>query len=359
MRLPVFKLLHGMGLIQLHRFVHRNSLVILMLHGVMDDDAPSHWVPLRPQLSRRSLNLTLKVLSDYYHFISLADAADMLAGRIPFKPNSLVWTFDDGYRNQLKYALPALRNFNAPLTIFLTTGHIEHRKPFWFDRLDYALQHTRLAGREFKVGNEIIRFTSNDRADVRASFKQLRNAAKRADRPDCLMTQEMESLAERLETESGHRLADIFEHDDWSCLLDWSEIRAAGAQSLVTFGSHTVDHTRLGLATEGEISDQARYSKDAIEGHTGKECRFFCFPSGSFSARSMAILQECGYAAAVTTTEGFNTPKDNPMALRRISLPASDRRCDILRQTLLLAHPLKSFGLGRSNSRVDECILGD
>jgi hypothetical protein len=57
--------------------------------------------------------------------------------------------------------------------------------------------------------------------------------------------------------------------------------------------------------------------------------------------------------------EGFNTPGDNPMALRRISLPASERRCDILRQTLLLTHPLKSFGLGRSNSRADECILGD
>ena len=359
MRSLVFGFLHQVGLIELYRFIHRNSIAILMLHGVMDEEASSAWVPLRPQLSRKRLKAALEILSQYYNFISLDAAVDMLAGRVPLKPYSLVLTFDDGYRNQLKHALPILQDFNAPATIFLATGHIEHRKPFWFDRLDYALQHARLAGRQFNIGNEIIQFPSDSREDVRVSFKQLRDAAKRADRPDTMMTQEMEMLAERLENESGHRLADIFEHDDWSALLDWKEIREAGARSLVTFGSHTVDHTRLGLASEREIRHQAKRSKETIERHTGNQCRFFCFPSGSFSARSLNVLQESGYAAAVTTLEGLNTRKDNPLALRRISLPASDRRSDILWQSLQLSQLKKTLGLRPPNRRITECILGD
>lgn len=359
MRLLVFDLLHQVGLIKLYRFIHRNSVAILMLHGVMDEGVPSTWAPLRPQLSRKRLKATLEILSQYYNFIRLEDAVDMLAGRAPMKPCGLVLTFDDGYRNQLKHALPILQDFNAPATIFLATGHIDQRKPFWFDRLDYALQHARLAGRQFNIGNEIIQFPSDSRADVRVSFKQLRDAAKRVERPDTMMAQEMEMLAERLENESGQRLADIFEQDDWSALLDWKEIREAGAQSLVTFGSHTLDHTRLGLATDEETRYQAKKSKETIEKHTGTECRFFCFPSGSFSANSLNVLKESGYAAAVTTLEGLNTRKDNPLALRRISLPASDRRSDILWQTLQLSQLRKARGLRPPNRRITECILGD
>lgn len=359
MRSLVFDLLHQVGLIKLYRFIHRNSVAILMLHGVMDEEASSAWVPLRPQLSRKRLRATLEILSQYYNFIRLQDAVDMLSGRVPMKPYSLVLTFDDGYRNQLKHALPILQDFNAPAAIFLTTGHIDQRKPFWFDRLDYALQHARLAGREFKIGNESIRFPSDSREDVRAAFKQLRDAAKRVDRPDTMMAQEMDMLAERLENESGRRLADIFEHDDWSAILDWKEIRAAGAQSLVTFGSHTVDHTRLGLATEEEIRHQAKKSKKTIEKHTGKECRFFCYPSGSFSSRSLNVLQETGYAAAVTTLEGLNTRKDTPLALRRISWPAAGRRSDILWQTLQLSQLKKTLGLRLPDRRITKCILGD
>lgn len=359
MRSLIFTFLNLAGLIKLFRFIHRNAVTILMLHGVMDEEIPSTWVPLRPQVSRKQLHSTLKILSNYYSFIGLEDAVDMLTGSAPLKPKSLVLTFDDGYRNQLKHALPILQAFKAPATIFLATGHIEHRRPFWFDRLDYALQHAHLAGREFKVGTEIIRFSTDRREDLRTSFKQMRDAAKRVDRPDTLMAQEMERLAEQLENESGHRLSDIFEHDDWSATMRWDEIRNANAQSLVTFGSHTVDHTRLGLSTEKEIRCQVLHSKETIEKQTSTECRFFCFPSGSFSARSMRVLQECGYRAAVTTLEGLNTRSDDPLALRRINFPASGRTSDIMWQTLQLSQLKTTLGLRPPKQRITECILGD
>ena len=318
------------------------------------------WVPLRPQISRKRLRSMLEILTNYYNFISLEDAVDMINGRAPLKDNSLVLTFDDGYRNQLKHTLPILREFNAPATIFLATGHIGERIPFWFDRLDYALQHARLAGREFKVGNDIVKFPTNSRDDLRASFKQLRDAAKRAKRPDSVMVKEMETLAEQLENESGYRLADIIDEDDWSALLTWPEIAEAAAQEGVTFGSHTVDHVRLGLANEFEIRHQLTHSKESIERHTGKECRFFCFPSGSFSSLSVGLVKECGYKASVTTQEGLNRRYQNPLALYRVSPPASDSRADLLWQTFQLSS-LKATLVesGRTPAPVSECLTGD
>ena len=127
---------------------------------------------------------------------------------------------------------------------------------------------------------------------------------------------------------------------------------------LVTFGSHTVDHIRLGLSSDDEVRRQIQPSKSAIQGHTGKECSYFCFPSGSFSLRSLAILQEVGYSAAVTTLEGLNPAGSNMLALRRVSPPMSDRRSEILWHLTQLSKVKQAFRF-QSGHEAAECLSGD
>ena len=93
--------LHGTGLLRLLVASQRSKVTILMLHGVTDPAAPAAWKPLRPQLTKEQLTQTMTVLAKYYQFISLQDATEMLAGTRPLSPNSLVLTFDDGYRLSL------------------------------------------------------------------------------------------------------------------------------------------------------------------------------------------------------------------------------------------------------------------
>src|SRR5262245_47950086 len=116
-------LLRWSGFMWLWRFLHRYEVGILTMHGVMDTGEHTAWVPLRPQLSRWRLEECVRGLSNYYHFISLEDAVSMLTGRKPVRPYSLVLTFDDGYRNNIKHALPILRRYGVPATFFVATGH--------------------------------------------------------------------------------------------------------------------------------------------------------------------------------------------------------------------------------------------
>jgi peptidoglycan/xylan/chitin deacetylase (PgdA/CDA1 family) len=329
----VFQILQTAGVIHLIRRANRNTVAILMLHGVMDEGIPHSWVPLRPQISRTQLRRGLKILSRYYRFIGLEQAIEMLSGRAQVEPHCMVITFDDGYRNCLNHALPILREFGAPVTVFLANGNIDRRDPFWFDRLDYAIQHVDLKGRSFYVGNEKVCFASADREDLRAGFKKLRDSAKLSVRDDVQMIAEMSLLADALEKESGCNLGHIFENDDWSGLLSWPEIAEAAKLSDVTFGSHTVDHTRLGCVEMWEACRQLSQSKESIERHTGKVCSFFCFPNGSFSRQSMEWVRQCGYRSAVTTQEGLNRIHQNPFALFRLSLPWGGSQADLLWET--------------------------
>jgi peptidoglycan/xylan/chitin deacetylase (PgdA/CDA1 family) len=312
------RLLNRSGGLRLWRWLHRHRIVILTAHGVMDAQDGPPWVPLRPQLSRRRLDDCLRILSRHYRFVSLEEAVAMLAGRAPVRPYCLVLTFDDGYRNHLSHALPILRRHGVPATFFLATGHIDHRRPFWFDRLDYALQHLPAGAHELPVGPRTIGIDASDRAALRASYKRLRDEAKALPRHDTAMLREMETLAEVLEARSGRRLADLFETEDWTAIATWDEIRAAGDD--VSFGSHTVDHVRLSFVDAETMEDQLRRSKQTIEAETGRPCRYFCYPNGSFDGRAAETTRACGYDAAVTTEEGTNRPGSDLMTLRRVDL---------------------------------------
>jgi peptidoglycan/xylan/chitin deacetylase (PgdA/CDA1 family) len=325
----ILRLLRWFGILPLWRIVHRCDIIILMIHGVMDEGTKTEWVPLRHRLSRKQLGMALEVLSRFYHFIPLEDAVAMLNGQKPILPHSLVFTFDDGYRNVVKYALPLLHQYKVTPTIFLAAGHCENRQPFWFDRLDYALQHVGVNGREFTIGNEKIQIVSNNRTSLRNSYKRLRDTAKKVMRSDMEMIGEMDAIASKLESESGRRLVDIFERDDWSSVLSWDEIRRVAKEG-VSFGSHTVDHIRLGLVDEDVIRDQLSRSKEMIEMCTGMTVDHFCYPSGSFTRQAMRMARDVGYEAAVTTVEGLNRRGDDLMALRRINLPDTGNKAKLL-----------------------------
>lgn len=325
----IFFLLRWTGFVRLWRYYRRNDVGILMLHGIMDSERSDGWKPLRPQLSPERLDAFLRALSRNYSFVSLCDAVDMLTGRIPVRPNSLAITFDDGYRNNLTHALPVLRRYGVPATFFIATGNVERRKPYWFDRLDFALQNTPIEGRDVRIGQDTIRLVAGDRDSLRRSYKRLRDAAKSVFRRDTEMHREMEELAATMEKECGQSIANIFEENDWSALLSWEETRGAASEG-ITIGSHTVDHIRLGLIDDETAREQLILSKESIERNTGVPCRFLCYPSGSYKESTLEIARNCGYDAAVTTEEGMNRVGDDPMTLRRINVPAEGTVTELL-----------------------------
>ena len=313
-------LLQWTGIIRLCQFVQRNKIVIWTIHGVMDDQDNPSWVPLRPQLSRKKLDEYLRVLSKRYHFISLSEAVEMLQGRKPMQPYSMVFTFDDGYRNNLTHAMPILRRYNAPVTFFISTGYAGNPRPFWWDRLDYAVQHAQVNGREAKVGALTVRLDSSSREALRESFKRLRRDAKKQQMSDISFRRDMDQLGHQLEVESGRVLSDLQNEDDWSAVMTWDEIERNG-NSDITFGSQTVDHIRLDLVEESVVRDQLMRSKRDIELHTGRPCQAICYPNGNLSGAIAGLAKACNYKCGLTCIPGRNGVGDDVMTLRRIDMP--------------------------------------
>jgi len=56
----------------------------------------------------------------------------------PIPENVFVVTFDDGYENNLLYALPVLEELNVPATFFIATAYLDSDQPYPFDNWDVA-----------------------------------------------------------------------------------------------------------------------------------------------------------------------------------------------------------------------------
>ncbi|MBN1972652.1 MAG: polysaccharide deacetylase family protein [Sedimentisphaerales bacterium] len=321
-------LIRKLGFIRLIQFINRNKIVILLMHGVMDDKDDVLWTPLRPRLSRDGLEEYVQTLSKYYNFISLPDAVEMLAGRKPVKPYSMVFTFDDGYRNNLTHALPVLRRYKAPATFFVSTGFLNNPRPFWWDRLDYAMQHGEINGREVKICSMTTRLDNSNRETLLESYHKV-NPEQMSD-PE--FVNEFEKIAAQLEQESGCSLSEIQNKDNWSAILTWDEI-VKNVNGDVTIGSHTVDHIRLRYVDKETAYEQLVNSKRDIEEHTKKPCLSLCYPYGSFNDEIIGLARKCGYVCGFTTKEGLNRPGDDLMRLRRIYLPVESKNENLLLYT--------------------------
>jgi len=309
-----------LGGFRLWRWLNRDSIAILALHGVIGEEVVGRWSPLRRPYSANKLERGLRALQRWYRFIPMRDAVEMIEGRRPVEAYSMVLTFDDGYLNQFRYALPVLRKLGIPASFYIATGLIDRREPYWFDRLDYVLQKANVSSKSVRVGDRSVTFDGGDRASVGRSFRRLREYAKNLPKDDDMLAI-LDTFAESLEAESGERLRDVFEGDDWSGLPHWDELRDVSRDPLVELGSHTASHARLAHVSAPKAREELAVSRQRLEQEIGRPCVEFCYPSGSYDAAVASLVREAGYRCAVTSDAGLNRPGADLFKLKRVHFP--------------------------------------
>jgi len=319
-KILIYRFIVYSGLLRLWIFKNRKAINILMLHGVMDRKFNDSWRPFWNRISPDFLEKQLGNLSRYYQFITLNEAVEMLSGRKPVRPNCMVITFDDGYKNNINFAMPILRKFNAPATIYLATEYVSKQKPFHIDRLDYALQTIDLKGRKFKIKDSFVEYNTSSRQALTRSYLNHRLAIQSASKNEQDYLERLDALAQELETESGDSIFGNFLQNDWVNILTWDDIRNYEYDD-VQFEGHTVHHYKLALLRPDQIREELSASMNEIKKQTGNECKHVCYPVGSFNQTTIDIAKKCGYLSAVTTEIGLNEVGCDLFRIRRMPFP--------------------------------------
>jgi peptidoglycan/xylan/chitin deacetylase (PgdA/CDA1 family) len=101
-------------------------LRIVFYHRVADEH-PNEWT-----ISTRAFARQIQWLRRRFDILSLADAQKRIAAGYNRFPTACI-TFDDGYADNMRYAVPLLLEHDIPFTYFVSSNHVLKRKPFPHD----------------------------------------------------------------------------------------------------------------------------------------------------------------------------------------------------------------------------------
>jgi len=231
-----------------------------------------------------------------------------------FKRRFVCLTFDDGYRDTLKFAYPILKEANMPFAVYVATGFADRLGELWWLALEAVIARNNRVGLVIDGKNRAFDCGSLD--DKRALYDELywwlRARPTETERRDIVR-----NLA-------GCYSVDVASFCNNLC-MDWQEIAQLAADPLVTIGAHTVNHPMLAKLSERDARKEMDLSRSVIEAALGAPPAHLSYPFGdpaSAGPREFALATELGFRTAVTTRPGvlFRSHSGQMTALPRISL---------------------------------------
>jgi peptidoglycan/xylan/chitin deacetylase (PgdA/CDA1 family) len=246
-------------------------------------------------LSPAAFDRQMAYLAKHYNVLPLGQLlTHTLRGDIP--RNGVAITFDDGYQDNIEFALPILQRYGLPATFFVASDAVLGHGAFWVGWLHQSI-----------VTTPASLLHSITEAIVGHSDRTLSADAAFA------------TIAHQVDTASGVDRSRLFEtlqslfpnapklSDPSSFMMtarDLRRLRDAG----MSIGAHTATHRVLSGAPASEAVEEVIRSKRNLEDALGEPVEHFAYPNGyvdeNVDEAAVQIVAAAGFLSASTSRRG-------------------------------------------------------
>lgn len=295
----------GTGAARLGRkFCPKNGAIILYGHRVAEDDEGC-LQGLKPSW----LTEHLDYLSRHYQFLSLSNILDCYERHQSIPSNSVVITFDDGFRDNFTNAYPILQRYHVPATVFLATGCVSSGELPWPQQVGYLFQKTKV-DRLCHITTKEISVTlksPRDRNFARTTVRKVLGHMPRVERE--------RSIVEL----SGLLQVDI----PRDRMLTWDQVKTM-QNGGIEFGAHSFSHPWMALLSPEEARGEMETSLHDIQNRCGIKRPPFVFPAGSFTPDLVKMAISVGFRCVFQSHSSVRVNQigvNDQFTLSRIGLP--------------------------------------
>lgn len=207
----------------------------------------------------------------------------------------VLFTFDDGYSDNLIYAYPIFKKYQIPFAINVTTSFPDREAIIWWYLLeDFILENKHVA---FQIDNTSFEFSCSTMDDKNETFRKIKSI---------IMDNNGTNYISRLRQVFETYKIDMYKKTD-ELALSWKQIKQLSADPLVTIGAHSVNHLPLNKLPRSVVKYEMLESKKILEAHIDGEIEHFAYPFGSkyeVGKREFKIAKECCFKTAMTSRSG-------------------------------------------------------
>ncbi len=315
------------------RLLPRRSLVVLNYHRVLDESTCFDEGVISATAAEFETQMATVARSGTS--LSVAQLDRVLTGEIPMPDNAVMVTFDDGYNDNYRTALPALLRHGVRATFFITTGFIETGRLPWWDRVSYILKNTR-------VGRLCLRYPAQINLNIQPGRERLlarRNLLRLIKQVFGLDHQrffaDLEEAAEVKVDEAGLARG---------LFMTWGQLKEL-VDAGMDIGSHTHSHRVLQTIGLNEAEEELALPQRIIRERLGVTPRAIAYPVGFPLNQTSGLrerVQRAGYDVGFTFIPGVITAPGNGTTADRLNLPRlsvdrSDRAANARFKAALLA----------------------
>jgi peptidoglycan/xylan/chitin deacetylase (PgdA/CDA1 family) len=297
---------------------------IFMLHQVRPrrDAAfqPNHHLEVAPEFLRAMLTHLRQRGID---IVSIDEAHRRLSER-DYSRHFACFTLDDGYRDNRDFALPLMREFDAPLAVYVASDFAEGTGRLWWVALEMVI--AKAAAVELRIGGVVTRLDTSTVSAKQAAFDRLHGWL-RGLPGEQDVRREVTALCARHGVDEATICSGL--------CMSWDEMKPFADDSLVTIGAHSITHCNLASQSEAIAAHEMAESRARIEAMLQRPVVHFAYPYGdklAAGAREFHLARAAGFKTAVTTRPGMIFPEnaDHLTALPRVSLNGNYQDARIL-----------------------------
>ena len=244
--------------------------------------------------------------------VALHDLPEFLAN--PDRPGpAMVFTLDDGYRDNDQHARPVFEKHGVPYTIFISGGFVDRTHSLWWETAEQLIG--KIDEFSFDYGHGEVTLPTQTLLEKYAVFDRLHKA---------LACAEQSAIVARLDAkakQAGICPTGIVDRE----VMDEAELRALAASPLAHLGAHTIGHENLAHLTPDQMRSEIAWSAERVAAITGETPDTMAYPYGDRCAagpREYQAARDLGFKLAVTTNPGVlhRQSLQDLFALQRISL---------------------------------------
>lgn len=306
-----------------------NGVCILRYHAIVsrkDNFYASPFIALAPELFEEQVSY----ISKNYRVINLDTVADCLNSGEPFPPRCVVFTFDDGYKDNF-YAYKILKKYNATGTFYIAADCIDHKSTLWLFEVIYRIKQTGESSIRLTTDSHELSCPLNDSELRNTAIKKVTDLIKSND----LTTRE--NLRNQLRSQTGD--VTDFEEKSSQVMLTWEQVREM-SENKMTIAGHTMTHINLPNAQPSEAEAEIVNCKNVIEDAIQKPVHHFSYPNGGnydyYNDSIVKMVKSAGYRTSTTSHNGIALSGSNPFELKRLRI--TDHISELIYQTDMEYH---------------------
>lgn len=208
----------------------------------------------------------------------------------------VAFTFDDGYRDNLEYAWPVLRQYEVPFTIYVTSDFADGKGSLWWSAVESAIADNEVFSLTIDGNTRTLECpTADEKLQSYNAVLELLSGTSAA-----TANVAIDDIAKRYGIDLAAQCR--------SACMNWDELSSMNEDELATIGAHTTTHPMLARLDPAEAENEITHGARRITEMLNVEPIHLAYPHGGpneAGPREFAIAAKLGFRSAVTTRPGM------------------------------------------------------